>query len=944
MSFQDRTTLKVICCLLIWFRRNMLGLCSRTYHGKIFDFYFIVSYYPQTLRIGLLTIFEAMASGAKIKREFQTINNVTYSVMPRDGFSTTDSKLPLARMCDTAFPTIWHLQETVTQLTAHPTNLKTYHFLAQAVYILSNDLIVYGDHRAVKLTKALFIDLPRGMLSTLFQRDLPSIESAYEKLFRMAEYAHSDRRKTNEMIWSRVDLNDVIYFLICVGLQHPYWPAAGKDNLAFAAISISNSHLLQQLLQLGACPMNSSIRSYAIWKAIRMDSISCVQALVEDCDLNFRFEGSRTHFTIICAKMQRTYDRNYLGVFNILLEAGADVNSLFPLRREYSHLLEEMETSREWYPTCLDWGFQKDGKLFDLMLLRSSSTDGRLTRHGVLRAAMHGKSALSAYLRSRDSLLDGQTKNFLELVMREQLLMFEGCEFFNVSALKTLIDFEVQIHTSDYPEYCSRLLRDARRGISNETYELLGRFFQDCPSVSAEAISEAVSEEGTTLLEFLSKLSIEIGDIGLHALLRAARIGNFGAVNWLLGAGVNIKGGIRADSGSEGDFTIVTLLIQEIDSHQNIKTKMSMLQHLVDCGAELKERPRDQYADGLLQHVLVQRTKEIRGVRGIEGDHDIVTVIDQKKTAEVLVPWLLDQLGVGSRRIAGAELQALFAAASTHSRNSRLILNRLYTSYGLPPCPEAVLAILILSTNRQNRQAGEDELIQDVIQKSASIDMYAKAEGYDCWYTPLQAAASVCNGPLVLQLLDHGADINAPPRGFNGSTALQAICLWYPLSGEERNLQQKLVNLLVKNGANINAEHEAGGWTALMASAIRGDVELAAVLLAHGADPNLHVTRRFETEPESTLDVSTGRCDMTKLLLDAGALSARRGTTGYEGAILYAEIRGNHAVVRILKGHIEQQEKQFRIRPELRVCHDALMKKMDKQDAERREKSLQHED
>ncbi|CAH0046001.1 unnamed protein product [Clonostachys solani] len=631
--------------------------------------------------------------------------------------------------------------------------------------------------------------------------------------------------------------------------------------------------------------------------------------------------------------MSRTYVRAYLGAFKILLEAGADVDSPFPLSPRYSKLLEEMEISKEWYPTCLDWGFQRNRELFDLMLLRSSSTDGTMTRHGVLRAAMYGKSAVSAYLRSTDLLLGGQAKNFLELVMREQLSNF-GWEFFNISVLKTLIDVGVQIHTSDHPEYCSRLLRDARRGINNETYKLLDRFFQDHSSVSPEAISEAVSEKGTTLLELLLKFGVEVGDIGAHALLRAARIGNFSAVNWLLGAGVNIKAEICEDSGSGGDFTIVSLLIQEIDNHRNIKNKMSMLQHLVDCGAELKERARDQYADGLFKHALVQKTEEIRGIWGIEGDQFIVTVIDKKKTADVLVPWLLDQLGVGSRKIAGDELQALFVAALAERIDWRLIFNRLYTSYGLPPDPEAVLALLI------ERQA-EDQLIQEVIQRSASIDMYAKLDFPDRWSTPLQAAASVCNYPLVIQLLDRGADVNAAPRGYYGLTALQAICFWFPTSGEERDRQQKFVNLLIKSGANINAEPETGGLTAMMASAYHGDVELAAVLLAHGADPNLHVTMRITLRPQSTLDLAAGGCDMIKLLLDAGALSARRGSTGYEGAILDAEKRGNHAVARILRDHVERQEKQFRMRPELWACHNAVMKKMDREDAERREKNLQ---
>ncbi|VUC25942.1 unnamed protein product [Clonostachys rosea] len=657
--------------------------------------------------------------------------------------------------------------------------------------------------------------------------------------------------------------------------------------------------------------------------------------------------------------MQTFYDRAYLGAFEILLEAGADVYSPCPLFdanlasshqcRKYSKLLEDMETPKEWYPTCLDWGFQRDKQLFDLMLLRNSSDDGTMTRHGVLRAAIHGKLALCAYVRSRDSLSDGQAKNFLELVMREQLSKFGQWGFFNISVLKTLIDAGVQIHQSDRPECCSRLLQDAREGIDNETYQRLNHFIHYYSCVSPEAISEAVSEKGTTLLELLPQFGIEAGKIGGHALLRAARIGNFDAVNWLLCAGVNINEEVYDDSRPRGSFTIVALLIREINSHENIGMKISMLQYLINRGAELKERTEDQYAGGLFEHVLVRITETTRDYPTIEGPginreemlHSVE--YEDKKTANFLVPWLFDQLGVGSRKIAGPELQALFAAALVPKEglpvgeNLRHVINGLYTSYGLPPRPEAILASLI------ERRAG-NELIKEAIQKSAVIDMYTEAAYYDLWLTPLQAAAYVCSYPSVLQLLDRGADVNAPPRGLRGVTALQAICHWSPISGEDRDHQQKIVNLLIKNGANINAGISDRGMTAIMYSACEGDVELAAVLLAHGADPNLHVKTTMKGQRRSTLDAATDRCDMVKLLLDAGALSGQRGSTGYEGAVLDAEKYGNHASARILRDHIKRQERQFRVSPELWACHNAVMDKMDKQDAERREKTLSSRD
>jgi hypothetical protein len=302
--------------------------------------------------------------------------------------------------------------------------------------------------------------------------------------------------------------------------------------------------------------------------------------------------------------------------------------------------------------------------------------------------------------------------------------------------------------------------------------------------------------------------------------------------------------------------------------------------------------------------------------------------------ATSLVPWLLDELEVrGIGKMVKDELQALYTLAAKASitggfENSTWssVFNRLRNTYGLTPCPEELLGALIVAGAR-------DEMIQEIIRISIDINTYSQDASYDK-STPIQAAASVGNYPLVVQLFEIGADVNSPPRGKYGRTPLQAICEWNPLSEEDKSRQQDIVNFLIEKGANVNAAPAHYGVTAIMASAGHGNIELATVLLAHGADPNIYPWK-LTLGPYAALDLACSSCDMAKLLLNAGALSSHRGSTGYEGALWKAESRGHNAVADIIRDHMLQKEEQFRTNPKLRAFHNAVVRKLDLEDVSR---------
>lgn len=111
--------------------------------------------------------------------------------------------------------------------------------------------------------------------------------------------------------------------------------------------------------------------------------------------------------------------------------------------------------------------------------------------------------------------------------------------------------------------------------------------------------------------------------------------------------------------------------------------------------------------------------------------------------------------------------------------------------------------------------------------------------------------------------------------------------------------------------------------TALGRSAAVGDLELAALLLREGADVN--ATDVFGTALDEA--AGAGRLDMVKFLLNANALSAVCGATGYDGAIRRAEFRGNPAVADLIREHAAKVEAGTVFNPELlkaqqecRVC------------------------
>lgn len=125
---------------------------------------------------------------------------------------------------------------------------------------------------------------------------------------------------------------------------------------------------------------------------------------------------------------------------------------------------------------------------------------------------------------------------------------------------------------------------------------------------------------------------------------------------------------------------------------------------------------------------------------------------------------------------------------------------------------------------------------------------------------PLVLAIKTKNLTMVSLLLEHGADLNMPPRRGIKRTPLQAAC---------ETGSYKMVEFLLQRGGSVNsAAAERHGGTALQMAAKTGSLKIVKLLLDNHADPHMAKSKvggrtAFEAAAEN------GCLDILRLLWDA---------------------------------------------------------------------------
>lgn len=144
------------------------------------------------------------------------------------------------------------------------------------------------------------------------------------------------------------------------------------------------------------------------------------------------------------------------------------------------------------------------------------------------------------------------------------------------------------------------------------------------------------------------------------------------------------------------------------------------------------------------------------------------------------------------------------------------------------------LALLLWLVSDQRREGRERDFLTAASQgnigrlaelaNKVNVDARLSEDGE----TALHRAASRGHVQAVALLLDRGAKVDATDG--EGVT---------PLVLASYRGQTEVVKLLLERGAFVNAQEKRNGLSSLSHAVGRGDRELVAVLLAHGADPAL---------------------------------------------------------------------------------------------------------
>lgn len=891
--------------------------------------------------------------------------STTYALMPKDGFLHHVSGRFVAgrllvRVADTRYPRQFTSQAAKFPCTELSSDFNGYHILNWLVYLASNDLV----HAQRNLDWSTLLDLlanrvSRRTVMTVFSSNSLSIRATWEHAMKHA---------------SHLDHEEAVIFLIEMILDmHVDWIEPIMNNkVLFTAARCKDIGLLRKLLAVGARPcvvLGNSDGSFetAIISAIKAEAWDCVHLLLQHSDINTDLEAyeyfcrtppPRTQPQVIfqfimraiygCWRRNPDNGRMFLSqvarkaaleicfrALRLCLQAGFNFDTCYfqsfqcgpsgngPGLVQF-HL--RSSTTEEWLPTCLDMSLYWDERLFKFLAPHSIAynSPNATTRAGICKALMDGgNEALDQYFKSHPR----PAQDVLEMLLAEQFFIdiekdLGTRDRINGRLARLLIAYGVAIN-SRVVQQCGgvslllrRVIACARTFGHDEDMRFILVHLRRNGAVTCErTVQAAVETSGVYMLEVLTEYEVEIGRYGKCALVEALYLRNLDAAGWLLNKGVSIISEYTSQDSRSRDLTL--------------------------CGAWWEWRGLDRQrldplesrnCDSLGSHHLPDDLEIPRYVCS-RGAHPKVNTSDPNSyqfflklsldpLRRVKFPAILRDFPEEIDRLSDPERGQLFASFGHEIIRDQQLLDNLRSRYE-DFDNGCILAAAI--SGRASRTT-----ITQLLAATTNLEIYSG----EIAMTPLQAAASVCNQHVIQVLLSQGANLNAPAGYPCGKTALQAICEFEPLTVECAQARQSIIRLFLEKDVNCNVPacfHD----TLLNRVVLAGDLEIVALLLEYGVDPNYVSWDIFDVEPYeqrqltglSALDTSAvlGRLDLTHLLLKAGGLSAHPGSTGYEGAIRLAS-RG--AILEVIQRHMKQRDEEFSQLGELRQTHQAMINRV----------------
>lgn len=881
-------------------------------------------------------------AGKRLEPLFENCGYHSFAIMPVDKFCPHSLGQRTARVSDSSYPSLSDVLSLRESLTTLASNFDIYHFLATMTYLVSNNHVPSSE-LLVDIIDILQSGVSRNIVIAFFSSGLDSTRAVWDNLF----HATID-------IWPRRSGFRAMHFLVEVLLSSQCsWFEVDKNWLLWHVALAGHADLTQRLLSLGAVLDYREAESgrVSIIATASSENESCAAVLIEHCDTNANLKSFRcesflsghkckephldpdtpiSHFSLFLnsaiTEPQRPTEE-YEKVLCMLINSGADVDLVFfnsPTLSAYRHgAIENIPWS--WMPTCLDVCYYWNRPLFHRLRPHSSKINECPTRAGVCEAALAGEDALTEYLKTASAYSTAEKMRFLELVVIENLLPpmphydHSQTPRLAMDVVRKLINFGVLVVPWNFArpnltpqdsamDMFARLATSAAlHGCNDDNIFVMRHLYQHTDIDKLKALYSVVEHAGTDVLQVLSfVISRDLVTNGAYILATAVTANNTEAVSWLLDNGVDVNSEVRTTDDNYltilGHVSGRSFLVGT--SSRGLPTDAT-LRHLIERGAHFRRQTIDTNCYELLRSALLLASESFLRLYRLLTEHSAeLERITEDQWQDLIIHCArsLERHTTDRDRGPAPLLEVFDAVYLRHS----------------PVQPGPVLAGYIGG-------GGSDPMIQELLARGASIN-----ECTDI-FTPLQAAAARGNAPLVAQLLDLGADVNASGHSV---PALLLICAWEALSLSDCERKTAIITLLLEKGASIDGADHAD--TPLQRCAKLGDIANASLLVQRRANLNIcsPVGSQLGYWLQSALDLAAenGRLDMTRYLLGLGALSSCPGSTGYEGALKEALStyhvpfhisRGRKYVAALIESHSNKLAKLFEQDPEMFAIREA---------------------